>query len=483
MDQNMKKNNYEIICPKCGEKFSIDETAYAAIVQQVRDNAFEREIERRMQELTNRLKAENQLEKAESDKVHNYTENQLNAKIIELENKLTQSENEKKLAVATAVQGIEKKVADLESKLNQSEAEKQLAVNTAVQAIEKKIGEMKVEKSQLEGKYNQEIDKLRHQIDSGEQAKNLAVQTAIAAKDKELAHQQNEIVRLKGEVEKAEQNTELQMKNLKENFDVQLKNKDDAIAYYKELKTKMSTKMIGETLEQHCELTFEQARAIGFPKAYFAKDNDASSGSKGDYIFRDYTDDGQEYISIMFEMKNEADTTATKHKNEDFLAKLDKDRQTKGCEYAVLVSMLEPDNELYNAGIVDVSHKYPKMYIVRPQCFLPMITLLRNTAQHSADYKKELALIKAQNIDITNFENKMNEFKDRFSYNYDLAAKKFKSAIDEIDKTIEHLQKVKEGLLSSGNNLRLANEKAQDLTIKKLTYNNPTMKAMFNEQK
>lgn len=454
VNETMKKaqtNNLEIRCPNCGEKFSIDETAYAAILQQVRDNAFNSEIERRMEELEKRMQAENELAKAESDKTHSESEN-----------------------------GLKQRIADLENKLQQSEVEKQLAVSAAVQEIEKTIGEMQIERTQLEGRFNQQIDGLRHQIDSSEQAKVLAVQTAIAEKNEEISNQKNEIVRLQGEVEKASQNTELKLNAAKSEYEAELKSKDSLIAFYKDLKTRMSTKMIGETLEQHCELTFEQARSIGFPNAYFAKDNDASQGSKGDYIFKDFTDDGQEYISIMFEMKNEADSTATKHKNEDFFAKLDKDRQTKGCEYAVLVSLLEPENDLYNAGIVDVSHKFPKMYVVRPQCFLPMITLLRNAAQHSADYKKELALVKAQNIDITHFEDDMNDFKEKFGKNFRLAADKFKSAIDEIDKTIDHLQKVKANLLGSENNLRLANDKAQELTIKKLVKNNPTMEQMFN---
>ncbi|NMA16825.1 MAG: DUF2130 domain-containing protein, partial [Erysipelotrichia bacterium] len=263
----------------------------------------------------------------------------------------------------------------------------------------------------------------------------------------------------------------------------QLKSKDDLIDYYKDLKVKLSTKLIGETLEQHCENEFNQIRSTAFKNAYFEKDNDIKSGSKGDYIFRDYDDDNNEIVSIMFEMKNEEDKTATKQKNEDFFAKLDKDRKAKNCEYAILVSLLEKDSELYNTGIVDVSYKYEKMYVIRPQFFIPMITLLRNAALNSMKYKRELAVIRNQNIDISNFENEMNEFKDKFSKNYELAARRFKTAIEEIDKTIVHLQKTKDALLSSENNLRLANNKAQDLSIKKLTRNNPTMQKMFDEQK
>ncbi len=445
--------DHKIVCPTCGTRFNIDETAYAAIVQQIRDDVLESEITRRMEDIRSRMKAENELAMAESERAHSNSENELKKRITELENKLGMSESERKLAVTTAVQ-----------------------------EVEKRINEMEIERANREREYSKAVDSLRHQIASGEQAKTLAVQTAVAEKDKELATQQNEIVQLKAEINQAAQNTELKLKNMKDSYDIQLKDKDEVISFYKDLKARMSTKMIGETLEQHCELTFEQARALGFPKAYFAKDNDASQGSKGDYIFRDFTDDGQEYISIMFEMKNEADQTATKHKNEDFFSKLDKDRQAKGCEYAVLVSLLEPDSEIYNAGIVDVSHKYPKMYVVRPQCFLPMITLLRNAAMHSAEYKRELSLVKKQNIDITHFEDDINEFKEKFGNNYRLASEKFAKAIEEIDKTIEHLQKVKDSLQGSERNLRLANDKAQDLSIKKLTRNNPTMAQKFNEQ-
>jgi len=271
--------------------------------------------------------------------------------------------------------------------------------------------------------------------------------------------------------------------NLKEKYETQLKLKDEQIAYYKDFKAKQSTKMVGESLEQHCEIQFNQLRATGFQNAYFEKDNDARTGSKGDYIYRENDDQGNEIISIMFEMKNENDETATKKKNEDFLKELDKDRNEKHCEYAILVSLLEPDNELYNSGIVDKSHRYPKMYVIRPQFFIPMITLLRNAALNSMQYKQELAIARAQNIDITHFEENMMKFKEGFARNYELASRKFKTAIDEIDKTITHLQKTKDALISSENNLRLANNKAEDLTIKKLVRNNPTMKAKFDELK
>ena len=268
---------------------------------------------------------------------------------------------------------------------------------------------------------------------------------------------------------------------MKDQYENKIRFKDEEIERYKDFKAKLSTKMVGETLEQHCEIEFNRLRATGFQNAYFEKDNDAKSGSKGDYVYRDKDSEGSEFISIMFEMKNEIDTTSTKKKNEDFLKELDKDRREKNCEYAVLVSLLEPESELYNSGIVDVSHKYPKMYVIRPQFFIPIITLLRNAALHSLEYKRELTLVKAQNIDVSNFEAAMNDFKDKFSKNYELASRKFKTAIEEIDKTIVHLQKTKDALLSSENNLRLANNKAEDLSIKRLTKNNPTMQAKFAE--
>jgi hypothetical protein len=297
-----------------------------------------------------------------------------------------------------------------------------------------------------------------------------------------LATLQKERDDLRRDLETKEVEQKLLETSLKEKYETQIKDRDDAIERLKDLKAKLSTKMVGETLEQHCEIEFNRLRATGFPNAYFEKDNDARGGSKGDYIFRDTDDTGTSFVSIMFEMKNESDTTATKQKNEDFLKELDKDRNEKDCEYAVLVSLLEPDSELYNTGIVDVSHRYPKMYVVRPQFFIPIITLLRNAAQNSLEYKKELARVKEQNIDITHFEEELDEFRTGFARNYKLASQKFKTAIAEIDKTIDHLQKTKDALIGSENNLRLANNKAGDLTIKRLTKGNPTMAAMFDEQ-
>ena len=329
----------------------------------------------------------------------------------------------------------------------------------------------------------QEIERLKSQISSSQKDTELTVSRAVAQKDRELADKNAEIIRLQGEVQSAKKDVELKESTLKAEYSAQLKAKDEAIEFYKDLKTRMSTKMVGETLEQHCETEFNRLRSTGFQNAYFEKDNDARTGSKGDYIFRECTEDGVEFISIMFEMKNEMDTTATKHKNEDFFRELDKDRNEKGCEYAVLVSLLESESELYNSGIVDVSHKYPKMYVIRPQFFIPMITLLRNAAMNSIEYRTQLAEMRNQNIDISRFEDEMNDFKEKFAKNYDLASRKFKAAIEEIDKTITHLQKTKEALLSSENNLRLANNKAEDLSIKKLTRNNPTMAQKFAELK
>jgi hypothetical protein len=321
-----------------------------------------------------------------------------------------------------------------------------------------------------------EIQGLKATLDAIEVAQKLAITEAVSAVEKERDE-------MKSGLNRAELEKQLAEKSLKDKYETQIKDRDDAIERLRDMKARLSTKMVGETLEQHCETEFNRIRATAFPRAYFEKDNDARTGSKGDYIFRDSVEAGTEIVSIMFEMKNESDVTATKKKNEDFLKELAKDRTEKGCEYAVLVSLLEPDSELYNSGIVDVSHRYPKMYVVRPQFFIPIITLLRNAAQNSLQYKTELALVKAQNIDITNFENELDAFKTGFARNYELASKKFKTAIEEIDKTIDHLQKTKEALLGSENNLRLANNKADDLTVKKLTRGNPTMAAKFADIK
>ena len=330
------------------------------------------------------------------------------------------------------------------------------------------------ENSENDAKKNAEIQKLEAQVAASATEQKLALTEALAAIEKERDS-------LASELKTKDTEKQLLETSLVNKYETQIKSKDEMIEYYKDMKAKLSTKMVGETLEQHCETEFNRLRSTGFQNAYFEKDNDATGGNKGDYIYKESDKDGNEITSIMFEMKNELDTTATKHKNEDFLKKLDKDRNDKGCEYAVLVSLLEADSEWYNTGIVDMSHKYPKMYVIRPQFFIPMITLLRNAAMNSLKYKAELSLMKNQNIDITNFEEDINTFKEGFAKNYDLASRKFKTAIDEIDKTIDHLQKTKDALLSSENNLRLANNKAGDLTIKKLTRGNPTMTAKFAE--
>ena len=325
------------------------------------------------------------------------------------------------------------------------------------------------------------IAELRAKLDAGETERKLAVAEAVEKKNEELARKTSEIADLKGELRSRETENRLNEKSLKEQYEDKLRLKDEQIEYYKDFKARQSTKMIGESLEQHCLTQFNSIRMTAFPNAYFEKDNDARTGSKGDFIYRECAEDGTEFISIMFEMKNEADMTATKHKNEDFFKELDKDRREKGCEYAILVSLLEIDNDLYNNGIVDVSYRYPKMYVIRPQFFIPMITLLRNAAQNSLHYRQELQLVRSQQVDILHFEENMNAFKEGFARNYRLASERFATAIDEIDKTIDHLQKTKAALLSSENNLRLANNKADELSIKKLTKNAPSVRAMFDE--
>lgn len=339
------------------------------------------------------------------------------------------------------------------------------------------------EKEALLTAKDREIAELQAKLRASETEKKLAVAEAVEKKNEELSKKTSEIAGLKGDLKNIETENRLNEKALKEQYEDKLKLKDEQIEYYKDFKARQSTKMIGESLEQHCLNQFNSLRMTAFPNAYFEKDNDARTGSKGDFIYRESGEDGTEFISIMFEMKNEADTTATKHKNEDFFKELDKDRNEKGCEYAILVSLLEIDNELYNNGIVDVSYKYPKMYVVRPQFFIPMITLLRNAAQNSLQYRQELQLVRNQQVDILHFEENMNAFKEGFARNYRIASDKFATAIDEIDKTIDHLQKTKAALLSSENNLRLANNKADELSIKKLTKNAPSVKAMFDELK
>jgi hypothetical protein len=417
----------EIICPNCKKAFKVNEAGFADMLKQVRDHQFEEELQNRLN-LAEKDK-ESAVKLAEAN-IKNLFQEQLAKKDKELAEIKAQSD----IALAEKLNKKETEIAQLKAKIDNVEVEKKLAINEALQKIEK------------------ERDNLANDL-----------------KTKELEKQNLE-------------------SSLKQHFSTELQNKDAIIKYkdeeierVRDMKLKLSTKMLGESLEQHCEIEFNKLRATAFQNAYFEKDNDSRTGSKGDFIYRETDDAGNEIISIMFEMKNESDQTATKKRNEDFFKELDKDRTEKKCEYAVLVSLLELENELYNTGIVDVSHKYNKMYVVRPQFFIPIITLLRNAAMNSLKYKAELALVRNQNIDITNFEDKINKFKEGFARNYDLASRKFKDAIDGIDKTIKELEKTKAALLSSENNLRLANEKTEDLTIKKLTHNNPTMKAKFEE--
>ena len=370
--------------------------------------------------------------------------------------------------------------ADILKQVRDGDFEKQLHERLAL-AEKDKLGAVELAKAQLTNQLQHnaaakdaEIQALQAKLAAAGQDKQLAVAQALNAAEKQRDEFKNLYDQSQLEKRLAEQ-------SLKEKYELQLKEREEMIERLKDFKAKLSTKMVGESLEQHCENEFNRIRATAFPRAYFEKDNDASSGSKGDYIFKDTSEAGTEVVSIMFEMKNEIDTTATKKKNEDFFKELDKDRNEKGCEYAVMVTLLEPDSELYNTGIVDVSYKYPKMYVVRPQFFIPIITLLRNAAMNALQYKTELALVKAQNIDITNFESELDQFKTAFAKNYDLASRQFQTAVDEIDKSILHLQKTKDALLSTSNNLRLANNKAQDVTIKRLTRGNPTMAAKFDE--
>lgn len=423
---NKSQTVNEIICPHCKKAFKIDEAGYADILKQVRDHQFEKELKKELdhaeQEKENAIKLTNANHK-----------NTLQAKLAEKDQEISELKAASELELANKLAAKDKVISELKAKNDKADTEKKLSVTEAVKKVEK------------------ERDDLANQLELKETEKKLLEKSI-----------------------KEKHTTELQSK------DAIIKYKDEEIARVKDMKSKLSTKMLGETLEQHCEIEFNKLRATAFQNSYFEKDSDASSGSKGDYIYKETDDEGNEIISIMFEMKNEGDETATKKRNEDFFKELDKDRSEKKCEYAVLVTVLEAENELYNSGIVDVSHKHQKMYVVRPQFFIPIITLLRNAAMNSLKYKAELAQVRNQNIDITNFENKMNAFKDGFSRNYQLASNKFKEAIEEIDKSIARMQKVKEALTASENQLRLANDKADDLTIKKLTHGNPTMKAKFD---
>ena len=419
----------KVKCPKCGTEIELDKSSYNELLNDIASEEVNKRVNEQVKAIEasfkTRLELEQQKAKNDIEKEINRLSNDNNA----LKQQLEAAKKEKESAVSLAVANKDNEIITLKNELKLKDSESKNLINEALL------------------KKEQEIQKLKNDLSLNESENNLKIS------------------------------------NLKQQHANDLKVKDAEIEFYKDLKTRMSTKLVGETLEQHCLIQFNQIRMSAFPKAYFEKDNDASSGSKGDFIFKEDTDEGAELVSIMFEMKNENDTTATKHKNEDFFKELDKDRNEKKCEYAVLVSMLEPENEYYNAGIVDVSYRYPKMYVIRPQCFIPFITLIRNAALSASEYKNQLVLAKNQNLDVSHFEEDLNLFKEKFAENYNRASDRFAKAIEEIDKTIDHLNKVKEGLLGADRNLRLANDKAQDLTVKKLTRNNPTMKAKFDELK
>jgi hypothetical protein len=428
----------DIICPHCKKAFKIDETGYADIVKQVRDSEFDQQLHDRL--------------------------------VLAEQEKLTAVE----LATAKAASALQKAAAEkdseiqaLQSQLKSGDDSKALAVSLAVSKLER-------ERDALANQLAQAKREMQSASELSAAEQRLALNEAISKVEKERDG-------LKSGLERAAMEKQVAEAALRDKYETQIKDRDDAIERLRDMKAKLSTKMVGETLEQHCETEFNRIRATAFPRAYFEKDNDSRTGSKGDYIFKDSNEEGTEIVSIMFEMKNEDDRTATKQKNEDFLKELDKDRIEKGCEYAVLVSLLEPESELYNTGIVDVFYRYPKMYVIRPQFFIPIITLLRNAALNALKYKSELALVRSQNVDITNFESQLEVFKTGFSRNYDLASRQFETAIDEIDKSISHMQKTKDALLKTANNLRLANDKAQDVTIKRLTKGNPTMADKFSE--
>lgn len=456
----------EIICPHCHKAFKVDEAGYADILKQVRNSEFEQELHERLERAEKDKQAALELAKEKAASALQKAAAAKEAEIQKLQNQLEQGEATRKHAVAEALAVVEKERDKLATELEKARQESQTAAELAELQRSKDLQEAAARK-------DAEIQKLQAKLDSIETQQKLALKEAL----EEVQKQRDELAH---DLKQAALQKQLSEQSLKEKYETQIKDRDEAIERLRDMKAKLSTKMVGETLEQHCETEFNRLRATAFQRAYFEKDNNASSGSKGDYIFRDVDDGGNEIVSIMFEMKNESDTTATKKRNEDFLKELDKDRTEKGCEYAILVSLLEPESELYNTGIVDVGYRYPKMYVIRPQFFIPMITLLRNAAMNALQYKAELALVKSQSIDITNFEEKLETFKTGFAKNYELASRRFQTAIDEIDKSIDHLQKTKDALLGTDRNLRLANDKAQDVTIKKLTHGNPTMKAKFD---
>ncbi|CAN7559056.1 DUF2130 domain-containing protein [Brucella pseudogrignonensis] len=460
---------HEIICPHCSKAFKIDEAGYADILKQVRDTDFETQLHERLELAEQDKRNAVELAQARVAQELQKVSSAKDSEIQHLQAKLEAGEVSGKLAIAEALSAVEKQrdalLNDLEKARRDQDASSKLAEAKLVAELQKTASTK-----------DAEIHSLKARLDASELAQKLAVTEAVGVVEKEREALKNGLARVELEKQLAET-------ALRDKYETQLRDRDDAIERLRDMKLKLSTKMIGETLEQHCATEFDRIRATAFPRAYFEKDNDARTGSKGDFVFRDMDDTGAEIVSIMFEMKNENDETATKKRNEDFFKELDKDRTTKGCEYAVLVSLLEPESELYNTGIVDVSHRYPKMYVVRPQFFMPIITLLRNAAMSALKYKTELALVKAQHVDITHFESQLDDFKTAFGRNWRLASDGFEEAIRRIDEAIKDLEKTKDALHKSANNLRLANDKAEDLTVKRLTRGNPTMAAKFAELK
>ena len=453
---------HEIKCPHCGKAFTIDEAGYADILNQVRTKEFNEEIHEKLEQIKHQHSSELALVE---EKTKNEFDKQLSKKdeqIAELKNQSQSLKKQKEYEIQQALADKEKELIQLQNQIANFTTEKEIVKKDVEQTMQAEISSRE-----------KQIAELSAQVQSLNHEKTLELSQIVSQNEKALSE-------LETQLKLQAKENELEKNSLKDKYESELKQKEETIAFYKDFKAKQSTKMVGESLEQHCEIEFNRFRMTAFKNVQFGKDNDVTSGSKGDYIYREFDDNGTEIISIMFEMKNEGDETATKKKNEHFFKELDKDRREKKCEYAILVTMLEADNELYNNGIVDVSYEYEKMYVIRPQFFIPIITLLRNAAMNSLQYKQELALVREQNIDITNFEEDLNNFKEGFARNYDLASRKFKTAIEEIDKTITHLQKTKDALLSSENNLRLANNKAEDLTVKKLVRNNTTMKEKFN---
>ena len=441
----------ELKCPKCGSVFSVDEADYASILSQVKNHEFEAEIKRRMAEMDSIHRAEQQVANAKAEQ---NLQNMLSRKALEL--------NAKDAEMAKLKSEKEAEIAHLKNQLENITAQKEAEKNIAL------------------ANKQQDIERLNATIRQNEANLQIALLNKQREAQEIIQRKESQIQQLKSDADLEKSQAQIRESELIKRHQHELQAKQELVEYYKDLKTRMSTKMVGETLEIHCSTLFNQMLRPVMPNAYFEKDNDATDGTKGDFIFRD-TEDGTEYVSIMFEMKNEMDTTATKHKNEDFFRKLDEDRRKKNCEFAVLVSLLEPDSELYNGGIVDVSYRYPKMYVIRPQFFIPLITLLVQTSKKSLEYKRQLILAQSKEVDVTNFENKLMDFKSKFGRHYELASKKFEDAIKQIDDTIAKLLKVKENLLGSENNLRLANQDTEELTIRKLTYKNPTMKAKFDE--